>query len=54
MMSDVDFLTHVHTSTSRDYIARVTEFPKAEAASMPGGTDPLIFFASASDRSWCE
>ena len=28
----VDFITAVHTNTKRDYLARVTEFPKAEAA----------------------
>jgi protein-L-isoaspartate(D-aspartate) O-methyltransferase len=31
-MAYVDFLTPVHSRTERDYIARVTEFPKAEAA----------------------
>ena len=30
----VDFLTSVHTSTKRDYLARVNEFPKAEAATL--------------------
>jgi SAM-dependent methyltransferase len=28
----VDFLTPIHTATKRDYVARVTEFSKAEAA----------------------
>jgi SAM-dependent methyltransferase len=28
----VDFLTPVHTSTKRDYLARVNEYPKAQAA----------------------
>jgi len=28
----IDFLSPLHKATSRDYIARVTEFPKAEAA----------------------
>jgi protein-L-isoaspartate(D-aspartate) O-methyltransferase len=28
----VDFLTPIHTATKRDYVGRVTEFPKAEAA----------------------
>jgi SAM-dependent methyltransferase len=28
----VDFLTPIHTSTKRDYLGRVNEFPKAEAA----------------------
>src|SRR5208337_3703654 len=31
-MAYVDFLSTVHKSTKRDYVARVTEFPKAEAA----------------------
>jgi len=31
-MAYVDFLTAVHSRTERDYVARVTEFPKAEAA----------------------
>ena len=31
-MAYVDFLTAVHTRTKRDYVARVTEYPKAEAA----------------------
>ena len=33
-MAYVDFLSTVHTSTKRDYIARVLEFPKAEAAKL--------------------
>lgn len=31
-MAYVDFLTPLHTRTKRDYLARVNEFPKAEAA----------------------
>ena len=31
-MSLVDFVSLIHKSTKRDYLARVTEFPKAEAA----------------------
>lgn len=31
-MALVDFVSLVHKSTPRDYLARVTEFPKAEAA----------------------
>jgi ubiquinone/menaquinone biosynthesis C-methylase UbiE len=31
-MAHVDFLSSLHKATKRDYIARVTEFPKAEAA----------------------
>jgi len=30
----IDFLSSVHKRTSRDYLARVTEFPKAEAATL--------------------
>ncbi len=33
-MAYVDFLSGVHKSTKRDYVARVTEFPKAEAAKL--------------------
>lgn len=33
-MAYIDFLSSVHTSTKRDYLARVNEFPKAEAASL--------------------
>lgn len=31
-MGYLDFLTPLHTATKRDYLARVNEFPKAEAA----------------------
>ena len=31
-MAEVDFVSLVHKSTTRDYLARVTEYPKAEAA----------------------
>jgi protein-L-isoaspartate(D-aspartate) O-methyltransferase len=31
-MALIDFLSSVHRSTKRDYLARVTEYPKAEAA----------------------
>jgi hypothetical protein len=31
-MAYVDFLTVVHKATKRDYVARVTEYSKAEAA----------------------
>lgn len=34
MMACVDFLSTVHKSTKRDYIARVLEMPKAEAAKL--------------------
>lgn len=33
-MSYIDFISTVHRSTKRDYVARVTEFPKAEAAKL--------------------
>ena len=33
-MPYVDFLSAVHKSTKRDYLGRVTEFPKAEAAKL--------------------
>jgi len=33
-MAYVDFLSVIHKATKRDYIARVTEFPKAEAAKL--------------------
>src|SRR5688572_33175830 len=32
-MAYIDFLSPIHRSTKRDYLARVNEFPKAEAAS---------------------
>ena len=31
-MKEVDFLSSLHKRTARDYIERVTEFPKAKAA----------------------
>lgn len=33
-MAYIDFLSSVHKRTKRDYLARVNEFPKAEAAKM--------------------
>jgi ubiquinone/menaquinone biosynthesis C-methylase UbiE len=33
-MASVDFVSLIHKSTKRDYLARVTEFPKAEAAQL--------------------
>jgi len=33
-MAYVDFLSVIHKSTKRDYLARVVEFPKAEAAKL--------------------
>lgn len=35
-MAYIDFLSSVHRSTKRDYLARVNEFPKAEAAKLAG------------------
>jgi SAM-dependent methyltransferase len=35
-MAYVDFLSAVHKKTKRDYLARVNEFPKAEAARLAG------------------
>ena len=31
-MAKVDFISQIHKSTKRDYVARVNEYPKAEAA----------------------
>ncbi len=31
-MTQLNIITSIHTSTKRDYLARVTEYPKAEAA----------------------
>ncbi|HEY9680515.1 MAG TPA: class I SAM-dependent methyltransferase [Oculatellaceae cyanobacterium] len=33
-MSEIDFLSTTHKSTKRDYVARVTEYPKAKAATL--------------------
>lgn len=33
-MAYIDFLSTIHKSTQRDYLARVNEFPKAEAATV--------------------
>jgi protein-L-isoaspartate(D-aspartate) O-methyltransferase len=33
-MAHIDFLSSIHKRTTRDYLARVTEFPKAEAATL--------------------
>ena len=33
-MSYIDFVSIIHTSTKRDYIGRVNEFPKGKAAAM--------------------
>ena len=35
-MSYVDFMSVLHKKTSRDYLARVNEFPKAQAARLAG------------------
>jgi protein-L-isoaspartate(D-aspartate) O-methyltransferase len=31
-MAYIDFISHIHKKTKRDYLARVNEFPKAQAA----------------------
>ena len=31
-MAHIDFLSSIHNSTKRDYLARVNAYPKAEAA----------------------
>ena len=31
-MAYIDFISLIHKSTTRDYVARVTEYPKAKAA----------------------
>ena len=33
-MAYLDFLSPLHTRTKRDYLARVNEYPKAEAAKL--------------------
>jgi len=33
-MAEVDFISAIHKKTKRDYLARVNEFPKAEAAKL--------------------
>ena len=33
-MAEIDFISPIHKKTKRDYLARVTEFPKAEAAKL--------------------
>ena len=33
-MSEIDFISPLHKKTTRDYLARVNEFPKAEAAKL--------------------
>jgi len=38
-MAYVDFLSSVHRATKRDYLARVNEYPKAEAAKIAGRFD---------------
>src|ERR1700749_2264480 len=34
MMAEIDFISPLHKRTKRDYLARVNEFPKAEAAKL--------------------
>jgi protein-L-isoaspartate(D-aspartate) O-methyltransferase len=38
-MAELDFISAVHKKTSRDYLGRVNEFPKAEAARIAGRFD---------------
>lgn len=38
-MAQVDFITKVHTSTKRDYVARVVEYDKAECAEVASRFD---------------
>ncbi|MBY0548468.1 MAG: class I SAM-dependent methyltransferase [Candidatus Obscuribacterales bacterium] len=38
-MAYMDFLTAVHKSTTRDYLARVNEYPKAQAAALAKNWD---------------
>src|SRR3954468_20171384 len=38
-MALVDFLSPLHKRTTRDYLGRVNEFPKAEAAKVAGRFD---------------
>lgn len=38
-MAEIDFLSSVHKATKRDYLARVTEYPKAEAARLAKNWD---------------
>ena len=35
-MAYLDFVSAIHKKTKRDYLARVNEFPKAEAAKIAG------------------
>lgn len=48
-MAYIDFLSSVHKSTKRDYLARVTEFPKSEAAKMAKKFDKEYWDG---DRRW--
>src|SRR5258708_34314179 len=38
-MAEIDFVSQIHKKTKRDYLARVNEFPKAEAARIAGKFD---------------
>jgi SAM-dependent methyltransferase len=48
-MAYIDFLSSVHKSTKRDYLGRVTEFPKAEAAKLAKRFDREYWDG---DRRW--
>jgi ubiquinone/menaquinone biosynthesis C-methylase UbiE len=38
-MAEIDFVSQIHKKTKRDYLARVNEFPKADAAIIAGRFD---------------
>ena len=42
-MAYIDFITAVHTSTKRDYVGRVNEYPKAECAKVAKRFDQEFF-----------
>tara|TARA_B110000003_G_scaffold265608_1_gene291661 strand:- start:1537 stop:2199 length:663 start_codon:yes stop_codon:yes gene_type:complete len=48
-MSNVDFISLVHNSTKRDYVARVNDFPKEEAAVIAKRFDEQYWDG---DRRW--
>ena len=41
-MAYIDFISLIHKSTTRDYVARVTEYPKAKAAEKAKTWDTTI------------
>ena len=48
-MAYIDLLSEIHLSTKRDYVARVTQFPKAEAAAIAKRFDKEYWDG---DRRW--